>query len=80
MEKRSKKSWTWKYKFWRKKRSSHCGRGVYKSASKAYYHKWIEAARAQERNMIANLINVDFDDSMLEFPKRHRHVADWDYW
>ena len=78
MEKRNKKQWTWKSKFWRKKRSR--ARWIYQSAPKSFYHIYVERGRVITRDLISKLSDVDYDDGMLEFPMNHRHSANWDFW
>lgn len=84
MEKRSKKPWTWKSKFWRKKRcmrNGHCT-WLY-NAPKDYCKPFWAKDRMQTKSCMHRIMyseDVIEAECSVAFPFNHRHAATWDYW
>ena len=75
--KRSKKFYGWKLKYILKKRAI---RPFGSSAPKQFRQCYHFSDRMLNRTLIQHLKNVEYDDSKLSFPGRHRHSANWDFW
>ena len=79
MKTRSKKFYTWKDKWKRKKRSTSTTHWYNESVPKGYIKEYHKQYRAEKREALHKLMK-GVPEEEIEFRYNHRHSALWDWW